>query len=138
MKRFICAAVVTVAIAGTGLAAGAIAPQNQGLRSGTGAFAAYRGPGASAPIARRLANPGRRLHRRDRPARHRSTSVDSQAACNPMSAATSSRFRAVAVWRWAVAAVLGAMVLAGLGVGIAGAAWRHGTAARPVNAEARA
>src|SRR5919201_925519 len=47
MKLFVSAAVATVAIAATGLAAGAIAPQNQGLPSGADTFPGSRGPAAS-------------------------------------------------------------------------------------------
>ena len=46
--------------------------------------------------------------------------------------------RAGAARRWAAAAFLAAVVLAGLGVGTAGAAHGHDSAARPGEAEARA
>jgi len=45
---------------------------------------------------------------------------------------------AVVAFRWAAAAVLAAVVVASLGVGISGAASRHESAARPADAQARA
>src|SRR5213593_253382 len=58
--------------------------------------------------------------------------------CKAMLELVVNRRGATAARRWAAAAVVAAIVLAVLGVGVSGAAPRHDSAARPAEAQARA